>query len=594
MQFFSGFLLDVDLWGLLTLQHILNFIKGIDGWICLVVSFVVFASFILSERLAKFNHPERQSLSRSIRSFASTWEIFGKCSIVFFVCTTVFLFLFIGLVATMNASIHQIDAGDHFIQLFEACWQEIELNASLFLDGLILAMVVSGLLDFLVITQAERGEGLRDVRMMHKLFKRMKGFSPAKFVDLGKGIFIGLEDGRKRKPVYIPFKQLSQTHMQVLGASGSGKGISLALIGAQLIQVGESVIVFDPKGDGRLPVVLSDAAEQAHVPFIHLDLQPDSVAQFNLLSGASTSEIEELLIAGLGLSPSDGDGNYYRGIDQDAAEQLSKLDNGGKDWTLRSLYAAAQADKNFEKADNFLRRLRQVSDLPAIATSHDLDLAGKVEAGVVIYIRGSVDNHRVKTLQTMLLIRILQVIKKRPTGSRDVALILDEFKHLLTSVSLDALGVVREMGCHAILAHQSLGDLGACPGLTRTDVEPVVGDNTTIKLVFRINDETASKSFAAKSGLQRTHVESVRELDEDSNVKRSWAEAQQTRMSEDMFTHLHRPSEGATPVAAGVLFGVGLAKLIAIAPLETFGELIPPVAAEVEECVSLGNGEELI
>ncbi len=594
MQLFSGFLLDVDLWGLLTLQHILYFIKGLNDWLCLFVGFVIFTSFILGERLVKFNHPDRQNLSRSIRSTASSFEFLGKCSIVILGIITVLLTAFIGLASSIDSSIKQIDAGGHFIEILGICWDEVALNTSVFVDGLILAVIVSGLLDFLIITPAERGEGLRDIRMMHKLFKRMQRFSPAKFVDLKKGVFIGLEDGRKQRPVYIPFKQLSQTHMQVLGASGSGKGISLALIGAQLIQVGETVIVFDPKGDARLPVVLSDAAEQAQVPFIHLNLQPDSVAQFNLLAGASASEIEELLIAGLGLSPSDGDGNYYRGIDQDAAERLSKLDNGGKDWTLRSLYTAAQSDKNFEKADNFLRRLRQVSDLSAIATSHDLDLAGKVEAGVVIYIRGSVDNHRVKTLQTMLLIRILQVIKKRPACSRDVALILDEFKHLLTSVSLDALGVVREMGCHAILAHQSLGDLGACPGLTRSDVEPVVGDNTTIKLVFRINDETASKSFAVKSGLQRTHVESVRELDEDSNVKRSWAEAQQTRMSEDLFTHLHRPSEGATPVAAGVLFGVGLAKLIAIAPLDPVGELIPPVAAEVEECVSLGNGEELI
>lgn len=594
MQFFSGFLLDIDLWGLLTLQHILNFIKGIDGWICLVVSFVVFASFILGERLAKFNHPDRQSLSRSIRSTATSFEFLGKCLVVILGVAAVLMLAFIGMVSSIDSSIKQIDTSSHLIKMLGACWEAIELNASMFIDGFILAVIVSSLLDFLVITPAERGEGLRDVRMMHKLFKRMRGFSPAKFVDLDKGIFIGLEDGRKRKPVYIPFKQLSQTHMQVLGASGSGKGISLALIGAQLIQAGETVIVFDPKGDARLPSVLSDAAEQAQVPFIHLDLQPDSVAQFNLLAGASPSEIEELLIAGLGLSPSDGDGNYFRGIDQDAAEQVSKLDNGDKEWTLRSLFAAAQADKSFEKADNFLRRLRQVSDLTAIATRKDLDLAGKVEAGVVIYIRGSVDNHRVKSLQTMLLIRILQVIKKRPKGSSEVALILDEFKHLLTSVSLDALGVVREMGCHAILAHQSLGDLGACPGLTRSDVEPVVGDNTTIKLVFRINDEAASKSFAAKSGLQRTHVESVRELDEDSNVKRSWAEAQQTRMSEDLFTHLHRPSEGATPVAAGVLFGVGLAKLIAIAPLDPIGELIPPVAAEVEECVVPSNGVELI
>jgi type IV secretory pathway TraG/TraD family ATPase VirD4 len=196
-------------------------------------------------------------------------------------------------------------------------------------------------------------------------------------------------------------------------------------------------------------------------------------------------------------------------------------------------------------------------------------------------------------LQTMLLIRILQIIKANG-GARKVALILDEFKHLLCAVSLDALGTVRELGAHALLAHQSMGDLGMCPGLRREDVEPRVVDNTTLKLIYRINDAKTSANFAALSGKQRTHIEGIRGLDDERKDQRTWTESQEFLMSEDIFTRLHRPSDGKDVVAAGVLFGHKSAKLIAVSPIQVKG-MPPSIApAPIDSIVTLATPEVLI
>lgn len=482
----------------------------------------------------------------------------------------------------------------------------------------LIGWMLAYLLIFLFHRPISTGGGMRDISEMDRLFKSMRSFDPLKYVDISKGVFVGLQspqsltgltfDQHLGKPLYVPWLLFKETHAQILGSTGSGKGIALGVLGYQFALQRETLIVFDPKGDARLPLVLTQAALKSGAEFIFLDLQAQAKAQFNLLDGATDYEIEELLIAGLGLQPSSGEGNYYRGIDQDAAEQVSKIavqDAITHSVTLPRLLEIAQFSKQLSKADNFVRRLRQVCELRVIQTSHNIRLMQHIAQGSVIYIRGSTDNHRVKMLQTMLLIRILQIIKLRSTehpskaaqaGSalRPVCLILDEFKHLLSPVALDMLGVVRELGCHALLAHQSLADLAACPGLERKDVEPVVVDNATLKLIFRIGDDQAAKGFANKSGQERTYKESFKPQDGGLDVVKSWSEMQHPRMSADLFLHLHRPSEALAPFTAGVLFGLGLAKLFSLSPVVVSGKLAPPKEAPLHSKSFVGNASDLI
>lgn len=552
------------------------------------------ACYFTGKRLRRFNHPDYPLLSPTVRLFAgvavySAGLVVGGAMAL--LALSVVILIVVG--ASAQASLQRADQWVTVQHYFLQVWPWVSAPAYGALAGTAVGSMLSVVLTMWTIPRWERGQGLRDVRHMHKLFSRMKTYSPLSYVDIDKGIFVGLEDGRH--PVYIPLGQFHETHTQVIGASGSGKGIALGLLAYQFALSGECVIVMDPKGDKRLPMVAALAAKKAGKKFWFLDLRPESPPQFNLLAGAAEHEIEELLVAGLGLQPTAGAGDYYRGIDQDAAAAVAQyatsLDKPG----VVTLFDFARQNSEVAKAENFVRRLGQVAQLKAIQTSHNLDLPGLIARGDVLYIRGSTDNYRVKSLQTMLLIRLLQVIKSNESG-RKVALFMDEFKHLLCSVSLDALGVAREMGsgCHAILAHQSMGDLGGCPGLRREDVEPRVVDNTTLKLVYRLNDANSSADFAARSGTQRTHAEGIRGLDQDNNDQRTWTEVPQFRMSEDLFTHLHRPTDGKEVVAAGVLFGYKTARLLAVAPINVKGSAPSVIAAPPESIIQPKSVEALI
>lgn len=550
----------------------------LNGMINLVVSvprpylfsLMLFGTLVLlvGWRLFRYSHPDRPYIGNIIRALVAPALLFvGAVIHVGQLLILLAMVLLVVLTAAIVSGEHQ-EATWTFVQLYVLqIWPIVQWPSIAVIAGALSGMVIGGLIVLGVIPYFERGEGLSDIRHMRALFLRMKTYDPLKHIDVTKGVFVGLENGKHS--VRIPFRVLRETHLHILGASGGGKGITLGLLGYQFIKAGESTIVFDPKGDDRLPSILSQAANQMGVGFQVLDLGPNTSPQFNLLEHASSSEIEELLVAGLRLQPTAGDGDYYRGIDQDACEKIANLGALKSNPSLPDLLAMAQLDELFVEADNFKRRLRQVSELPAIQTKHGIDIAAMIDRGDVLYVRGSTDNHRVKVLQTMLLVRILQIIKGRgdPSSRPKVALILDEFKHVLSSVSLDMLGVVRSFGCHAVIAHQSMGDLGSVPSMRREDVEPVISDNTTLKLVFRISDPDTASYFSALSGQQRTHTEAARGVDENGRDQRMWSEMHQPRMSEDLFTHLHRPSDGISPVAAAVLFGLGTAKLIAVAPI---------------------------
>lgn len=553
-------------------------------WVA-AATFVAIVSFFVGRRYKRYNHPDHPIRSPLVRAFVGNTLVWIGCVIGGALLGIFAAIVLLAWVASISGTKMGVS------QTFEVL--KVYLDAQLigFCIGIVIGFAASIYLIFRTIPILERGRGLRDVRYMQKLFAKMRTYSPLQYVNLKQGIFVGLEEGKH--PVYVPIHQFRETHMQIMGASGSGKGIALALLGFQFVKVGQCVIAFDPKGDQRLAVVFALAAKQAGVQIYCLDLNATELPQFNLLAGMTAHEIEEMLVGGLGLQPTSGDSDYYRGIDQDAAETVANRSQNIEKPTLLTLLELAQSDEGISKADNFVRRLKQVCQLPAIQTTHDIDLVGIIQRGDVLYVRGSTDNHRVKMLQTMLLIRILQIIKANG-GSRKVALILDEFKHLLCAVSLDALGTVRELGAHAILAHQSMGDLGMCPGLRREDVEPRVVDNTTLKLIYRINDAKTSANFAALSGKQRTHVEGIRGLDDERKDQRTWTEAQEFLMSEDIFTRLHRPSDGKEVVAAGVLFGHKSAKLIAVSPIQVKGKPPSIVPAPAESIVTMSNPEVLI
>jgi hypothetical protein len=145
--------------------------------------------------------------------------------------------------------------------------------------------------------------------------------------------------------------------------------------------------------------VLQQAALDAGVPFIFIDLGGD-LAQWHPFRGKSPMQIEELLSAGFSLGERGTDADFYRLDDRRAARLLSALP-GVNDQPLAEAFTLllTQHPQLADKAKKFVADLEEVALLPVVATDFGLDIQAAIEAGAVIYVRGTMRNPRVLKLQ---------------------------------------------------------------------------------------------------------------------------------------------------------------------------------------------------
>ena len=371
--------------------------------------------------------------------------------------------------------------------------------------------------------------------------------------------------------MYVSWAKIRETHIQVMGATGCGKGVWLAMVAYQCILAGEGLIFLDPKNDSYSPDLMRQAALEAGKKFHLINLAIGQPPQVNLYHGASKTDIAEMKISGFDLVGMGTDADFYRGKDQDAAYEAADVAAGLSDLSVPNLYAACMSIESITDQENFCRKLQKLSNVTAFSTSTGINLTKAIEDGDVIYIIGSATNEMVKMAQRMLLIRLIQIILQRDRSKATIptAVVLDEVKHIITKTSLTALGVIRDFNAHFFLAHQSIGDLNACQGVTPQEVYGAVVDNTTIKIIYKISDPVFAQKLSLLGGSIKTYVESVsKDLNQNKRPDGTWREAQAPLISADQITHLPMPSDRPNQASVGYLFGVKTAKLFFVGPVK--------------------------
>jgi len=352
--------------------------------------------------------------------------------------------------------------------------------------------------------QRKNKDRLTDIRAVDRLLPNAKEtYDPRRYFRAGD-YFVGLDE--HRQPIYIPYEIWSGCHIQLKGATRTGKGVNASNLGAQGIGMGNSIVVLDPKGDMWIPHVLRTAAEEAGVNFHVLDLRPGKPPQLNILSDVTAPELELLLDAGLGFEETGNRGSdYYSKVDRRTLRRSVKLVEG-QDISLPEMCALVRAEWEELEKDNsgFLLSLEEVADLSCLHTRGGIDLEAAIEAGDVVYIIGDMLNTRVVKLQKMILLRLLQLVNRREgsEGHRLVTIYLDEFKYFLSRIALNALGTVLHKGCNVVLSHQTDGDLRACPGIDPEEVTGVVQANAQIRMFFRQDLPEDAARAAAMTGLK--------------------------------------------------------------------------------------------
>jgi hypothetical protein len=554
-------------------------------WV-VAVGFLGISGWLIGGRLALIVKPDRPFLSPLIRKIGVCTKTFGLLTSIGTSgwCLLVLFLLFL----------HQVFVGTALTDSMQLAWSTLWKAGRMHLigtvSGAVAGLALSLPLIWRVIPEWERGGGMPDVQELVTSFKKLNGFDPIPYINIKRGCFIGCD--KSLSPIYVPWAKLRETHIQILGTTGSGKGVVMSLIAYQCVLAGECVIWFDPKFDRYSPRILKAAAKRAGRKFHIINLSPGSEPQVNPLKGASEYQIDELLVSTLDLRNAGNVGDFYRGKDQDAAAAAARVAVETGELSLPGLFKACSAIQNIVQQENFWRQFRKLATFSAVNTKGGLDLDDAMSRGDVIYIIGSCDNERVKMLQKMLLVRIMQIIKSRNRllQHAPTCIVADEFKHMLSSSALTSLGVIRDYDAHMLLAHQSNGDLNACAGIDPVEVQGAVIDNTAIKIVFRIGDDQYAERLSRISGKRRTYLDNAaKQLDETGESAGSWREDKVYHIDMDLLTHLPMPSDRPNQASVGVLFGIGNARLFHVGPIPVTGEMPTPTPAEPYSSTVNGN-----
>ncbi len=382
------------------------------------------------------------------------------------------------------------------------------------------------------------------------LKKLARGFDPEHYINLKKGIFLGLDGNRK--PVYYPQHVIDKNHIEILGESGVGKSSLAGVLLSQLAAAGEAVVVFDPKPDRQLPGVLARMGEKYGYPVALIDLRPGNGPQLNPFHGCRPDQTEELLQVALDLGKTGDAGvDFYRGGDREATSWIAQAAEPGAD--IRELISVASQDERITEKENLWREIRQLGRVQALHTSHGLDLADALTRPGVVYVMGSTTRLEVVAAQKLILQRVLQLLEDRADQSRPVAMFLDELKYILSPAALRAAGTIRDRNAHLIFAHQSLGDLDDCPGLNPRAVRGAIWGNSGLKFVYKMLDAATARELEAITGQASAEVSSVTRSSQGESVSRRVEK--QAHMPSHVFTHLPKPESGEASV--GVIIGRG-------------------------------------
>ncbi|HFS2643674.1 TPA: type IV secretory system conjugative DNA transfer family protein [Escherichia coli] len=335
-----------------------------------------------------------------------------------------------------------------------------------------------------------------DVRKVKELLPDSIEYNPLDYIDLKKGVFIGLD--KDDQPQYITIKEFQKQHAAIIGTTGSGKGITASVLLYQAILLGEAVFVEDPKDDEWAVHVLREACKKAGKKFVVINLNRTD-HQLDLLADISHEQLEELFNAGFSLSKKGEAADFYRIADRRAARNVAAIHKTGM--TLYDLFNDDNVKSIGEDAPAFLGELEEIALVNSVNAKNGFSLKEIFDNGGCCYIIGSTRNQKIISAQRMILTRLIQIAETRDrinTTPRVVAIFLDELKYHISRPTMEGLGTARDKSVHIFMAFQAIDDLRDCPSdLNGDSVIGAVIENAKFKLIYKIqNPETAE--WAAK------------------------------------------------------------------------------------------------
>ncbi len=319
-------------------------------------------------------------------------------------------------------------------------------------------------------------------------------------------LILGQDDGRHA--VTIPLGTAAGgAHALVLGATRSGKTVTMTWIAVNAIGRGMGAIVVDPKGDGDLRVALREAASRAGRPF--LEWTPSGPSIYNPYARGSETEIADKALAGERFT----EPHYLRQAQRYLGHEVRVLRRAGIEVSLKALVeyldtselevlARGLSENEALHAHRYLDSLtpRQRSELtgvrdrlailvesdvgsllgPDTAGIDRIDLLEAMRARSVVYF--SLESDRRPLLSQMIGAAIVQdlqtavaILQERPSPT---LVAIDEFAAIAPERIVGLFARAAGAGISLVLGTQEFADL-RLPGAERVR-DQIVGNLSTL------------------------------------------------------------------------------------------------------------------
>jgi hypothetical protein len=307
------------------------------------------------------------------------------------------------------------------------------------------------------------------------------------------GLAVGVD--AHRAVARLPLGRRSGTHTLVVGATGSGKTVTLAWIIARSVDEGHGAVIVDPKGDPLLREQARSAALRNGRRFV--EWTPSGPAAYNPYAHGTDSEIADKALA----AESYTEPHYLRqaqrylghvvravraiGDTPTPARLVDLMDPKSLELLARRLPDEADAQRIWDYLDTLDARQRAglsgTRDRLAILAESELgrwlepggdgpalDLLEAITQRAVVYFR--LDADRLPLLAQMLagaiVADILTVAADLQVDPTPTVVAIDEFSAIAPDGVSRLFGRARAAGFSLLLATQELADLRiAAPGL---------------------------------------------------------------------------------------------------------------------------------
>lgn len=271
---------------------------------------------------------------------------------------------------------------------------------------------------FTVKSSVRRG-AKTDIRYMAKELPAIPNYNPLKFINLKKGVFVGLDE--QVKPIYLQnADDWYKRHFLIVGATRSGKGVAMQYLGVQSLMLGETVVFLDPKGDKYMPHIFKAQCEKQGLPYTYIDLTQD-IPQINLIADFTARDLKNCLVESFSQREMGSESDVYRKNEQAFLEHLANfitqqnqtnnLQNNSNIKSLAELCRDYDLSRYADKYKSSVSDLNKLVNLPAINAANGKSLAELISAGGCVYIVGDLLDETIKKIQRFIFCRVVQLAR---------------------------------------------------------------------------------------------------------------------------------------------------------------------------------------